>query len=133
MISTIMAHGMSFRMKRTNEFRELTPYGTMSKMKKDREQREKMCRKGLYRACQVCAHTPAAAACITGGQIADVKMAGVWLTRGASPNWKNDEQGDRTSLHAAVIGSTTQHSALVKLLLSKEADPNVTDETGACY
>jgi len=116
MISTIMAHGMSFRMKRTNEFRELTPYGTMSKMKKDREKRELMCRKGLYRACQ----------------IADVKMAGVWLTRGASPNWKNDEQGDRTSLHAAVIGSTTQHSALVKLLLSKEADPNVTDETGKC-
>ena len=52
-----MAHGMSFRMKRTNEFRELTPYGTMSKMKKDREQREKMCRKGLYRACQVRKHT----------------------------------------------------------------------------
>eukprot|EP00656_Telonema_subtile_P039457 TRINITY_DN4456_c0_g1_i1.p1 TRINITY_DN4456_c0_g1~~TRINITY_DN4456_c0_g1_i1.p1 ORF type:complete len:293 (+),score=49.08 TRINITY_DN4456_c0_g1_i1:696-1574(+) len=116
MISHIMAIGMSFRMLRTDAFNELTPYGTMSKMKKDRQRREELCDQGLYRACQ----------------IGDLKMAQVWLTRGGTVNTHNYDAQDRTPLHAAVIGNTTQHSALVALLLSKEADPLALDETGKC-
>ena len=88
MISHIMAIGKSFGMQRTEAFNELTPYGTMSKMKRDREQREDLCDRGLYRACQ----------------IGDVKMATVWLTRGANMNRQNYDAQDRTPLHVSVIG-----------------------------
>eukprot|EP00658_Telonema_sp_P-2_P081646 TRINITY_DN8434_c0_g2_i4.p1 TRINITY_DN8434_c0_g2~~TRINITY_DN8434_c0_g2_i4.p1 ORF type:complete len:331 (-),score=63.94 TRINITY_DN8434_c0_g2_i4:280-1272(-) len=116
MISHIMAIGKSFRMQRTEAFNELTPYGTMSKMKKDRKRRQELCDLGLYRACQ----------------IGDVKMAQVWLTRGGIVNTRNYDAQDRTPLHVSVIGNTAQHTMLVRLLLSKDADPTIEDETGKC-
>lgn len=59
-------------------------------------------------------------------------MAQVWLTRGGDPNKKHFDAQDRTPLHAAVIGNTSQHTALTRLLLSKEADPTIKDDTGKC-